>query len=77
MSKKSFHVVVASSGRWGVRTSGSTRSSKIFVSQQDALKHARIMAKDAKGELYVHGIDGTVKEKNSYGKDSSCIKKSS
>ena len=69
MSKKSQHVVPATKGGWAVRQSGADRASKVFDTQQAAVKHARVVAKKEKSELYIHGKDGTIREKNSYGND--------
>ncbi|MFL9584186.1 DUF2188 domain-containing protein [Stenotrophomonas sp. AB1(2024)] len=69
MNKKSQHVVPSTSGGWAVRRSGAERASKLFVTQKEAIAHARTIAKSEKGELYVHGRDGTIKEKSSFGHD--------
>lgn len=68
MSKKSQHVV-PSGGRWSVRSSGASRASKTFDTQQEAIKNAKSKAKKQGTELYVHGRDGKIRERNSYGKD--------
>jgi hypothetical protein len=67
MVKPTKHVVPSSSGGWAVRNSGSVRASKTFVTQQQAIGYARDAAKKAGSELYVHGRDGTVQQKSSYG----------
>lgn len=69
MSKKGQHVVPSTKGGWAVRQSGAERASKVFDTQVAAVKHARTVAKKAKTELYVHGRDGTIRERNSYGND--------
>lgn len=69
MSKKDQHVVPSTSGGWAVRRSGAERASKVFDTQKEAIQHARSVAKSEKGELYVHGKDGTIRERNSFGND--------
>ena len=68
MAKKGQHVV-PSGGRWAVRSSGATRASKTFGSQEEAIADAREKAKKQKGELYIHGKDGRIRERSSYGRD--------
>lgn len=69
MSKTSKHVVPNPSGGWSVKNSGATRASKVFGTQQQAIAYARDAAKKTGTELYIHGRDGTIKNKNSYGND--------
>lgn len=69
MSKASKHVVPSTTGGWAVKNAGSTRASKVFTTQADAVVYARDAAKKAKTELFVHGKDGTIKERNTYGRD--------
>ncbi len=67
-SKKDQHVVPRSDG-WAVRRSGAERASRVFANQADAVSHARNLAKEARGELYIHRRDGTIRERSSYGHD--------
>lgn len=69
MSKVSKHVVPSPAGGWAVRNSGAARASRTFDTQAEAIKYGRSVAKKGHAELYVHGKDGTIKEKNSYGND--------
>ncbi|WP_029888582.1 DUF2188 domain-containing protein [Polycyclovorans algicola] len=69
MRKVSKHVVPNPSGGWSVKNSGATRASKVFDTQQQAITYGRDAAKKTRSELYVHGRDGTIKNKNSYGND--------
>lgn len=68
MSKKGQHVV-PSGGKWAVRTAGSTRASATFATQQEAIDTARAKARREGSELYVHGRDGRIRERSSYGHD--------
>ncbi len=69
MNKKGKHVVPRQDGGWAVKTTGASRASKVFEKKDDAVKYARDSAKKVHGELYVHGKDGTIKERRSYGND--------
>ena len=69
MSKTSKHVVPSPSGGWAVRNTGATRASRTFDTQTEAVKYGRTVAKKEHSELYIHGRDGTIKNKNSYGND--------
>lgn len=68
MTGKGKHVVPRHDG-WAVRSSGASRAAKVFDNRQEAVSYARGLAKKAHGELYVHGKDGTIKERRSYGND--------
>jgi hypothetical protein len=69
MSKASKHVAPNPSGGWSVRNSGAIRASRTFDTQDQAITYAREAAKKVGTELYIHGRDGTIKNKNSYGND--------
>jgi hypothetical protein len=69
MSKPSKHVVPSSDGSWAVRQSGAERASRVFDRKEDAVTYARKEAKKGRGELYIHGKDGTIRERNSYARD--------
>ena len=68
MPAKAQHVVPRN-GRWAVRKSGSYRVSRYFNTQSEAVDAARDIAKREKTELYIHGSDGRIRERNSYGND--------
>jgi hypothetical protein len=69
MSKPSKHVIPNAGGGWAVKNSGAVRASRTFNTQSEAIAYGRNAAKSAHSELYVHGRDGTIKNKNSYGND--------
>ena len=68
MSKKGQHVV-PNAGKWSVRAAGAQRASKTFATQQEAIEDAREKARRQGTELYIHGRDGRIRERNSYGRD--------
>lgn len=69
MSKTSKHVVPSPSGGWAVKNTGAVRASRTFETQEEAIKYARTVAKQSATELYVHGRDGSIRNKDSYSND--------
>jgi len=71
MKKKTTtqHVVKSSSGGWAVKKGGSSKATKVFSTQKEAVENGRKIAKNQKAEFYVHGRDGKIREKDSYGND--------
>ena len=67
MSAKSQHVVPSKDG-WRVIRSGSTRASSTHLTQDEAVKVAKARAKSLNSELYIHGMDGRIQVRKSYGK---------
>ena len=68
MSKKGQHVV-PSGGKWTVRSAGAKRASGTFETQKEAIDNARKKARRDGTELYVHGRDGRIRERSSFGRD--------
>lgn len=68
MSGKNQHVVPTDDG-WGVRGEGNERLTSRHETQQEAIDAAREIAINQQSELFIHGRDGKIREKNSYGND--------
>ena len=68
MTKKGQHVV-PNGGKWSVRTAGAQRASGTYETQAEAINKGREIAKKQGSELYVHGRDGRIRERSSFGKD--------
>jgi hypothetical protein len=68
MSKQGQHVVPSGDG-WSVKKAGASRASSTHSTQQDAITAATRIARNQKTELYIHGRDGRIRERNSYGND--------
>lgn len=62
MPGKGQHVV-PNKGKWSVRTAGATRASGTFETQREAIASAREKAQRQGGELYIHGRDGRIRER--------------
>ncbi|WP_306523710.1 DUF2188 domain-containing protein [Rheinheimera sp.] len=69
MAEKSQHVMRGSDGGWIVRKGGSDKATKRFETQEDAIKWGQDVAKRQHAEFYIHGVDGKIREKKSYGED--------
>lgn len=68
MGAKGQHVV-PNGGKWSVRKAGSSRASGVYSTQGEAISEARKIAKNQGTELYIHGRDGRIRERDSYGND--------
>lgn len=63
------HVVPRPNGEWAVRNSGASKATKVFDTQAEAIKFGRNAARRDGVEFYVHRKDGTIRERDSYGRD--------
>lgn len=68
MARKNQHIVPRD-GNWAVKGSGSKRATKVFSTQKEAIQQGREIARRNGSELLIHGRDGKIREKNTYGKD--------
>ncbi|KAA0125974.1 DUF2188 domain-containing protein [Chryseobacterium sp. SN22] len=66
--KKTVHVV-PNGTNWDVKTSGSKKAYRTVDTQEKAINIAKPVAINANIELIIHGKDGKIREKNSYGND--------
>jgi len=72
MAKKTQHIVKHADG-WAVRGSNSERVTKVFDTQSDAINFGRDIAVNQNTELFIHGRNGQIRARNSYGNDPSNI----
>jgi len=68
MGKKNVHIV-PDSGQWAIKREDSKKASELFKEQEKAINRGRVIAKQDKVELFIHGRDGQIKERDSYGND--------
>jgi uncharacterized protein YdaT len=73
MSKNDVHIV-PDNKQWAVKLEKEKQAQKVVSTQREAIKIGREIAKSNKSELIVHGRDGAIREKNTYGKDPRSIK---
>lgn len=69
MARKSHHVVKNPKGGWSVKRGGTSKASKVFDTQADAINYARDVSKNQGSELIIHGKDGRIRRTASHGKD--------
>jgi hypothetical protein len=68
MSKKNQHVVPHERG-WAVKGEGNDRASSVHTTQASAITAGRETAINQGSELFVHGANGQIRARNSYGND--------
>lgn len=66
---KSQQHVVPHNGEWAVKRGGSDRATTVVPTQKEAIKIATEIAKNQNSELFVHGRDGQIRERDSFGND--------
>jgi uncharacterized protein YdaT len=62
------HVVPHKDG-WAVRGEGAGKASSIHTTQADAIERGREVAQNQRSELFIHGRDGRIRERDSKGHD--------
>ncbi|WP_428414929.1 DUF2188 domain-containing protein [Pararhizobium sp.] len=68
MSSKGKHVV-PSGGKWSIREAGSSRASRTFTTEDEAVEAAKKIARIEGATLYIHGKDGLIRNRRSYAND--------
>lgn len=69
MSKgRNQHVVPHANG-WAVKSAGAERATKVVATQREAINIARDVARNQGTEMLIHGENGRIRERNSYGND--------
>lgn len=71
--KKNQHVVQHQDG-WAVKGAGNSKATKVTPTQGEAIKVAVSIAKHQHSEVVIHGRDGKIRDKDSYGNDPKTIK---
>lgn len=68
MSGKNQHVVPHEGG-WAVKGAGNSRATSVHETQAGAIQSAREIAQNQQSELLIHGRNGQIRERDSYGND--------
>lgn len=68
MAKGDVHVVPSDQG-WRVEIAADGRARSVHRTQAEARAAAREIARRNRRELFLHGRDGQIRERNTYGKD--------
>lgn len=66
---KNVHVTPHPKGGWQVKTAGNQKATKITETQKQSINVAVPIAKNNKSEVVIHGTDGKIRDKDSYGVD--------
>ena len=61
--------VVPRGDKWAVKGEGNRRATSVHEVQKEAIEAAREIARKQRSELFVHGQDGRIRERDSYGND--------
>ena len=68
MSKRNVHVVQRENG-WAVVKEKAERDSSHHRTQADAIEAGKKAAQSERSELVIHGRDGKIRDKDSFGHD--------
>ncbi len=69
MSKGKNQHVVPHDGNWAIRGAGNEKPTKIVETQREAIQIAREISINQQSELLIHGRNGQIRERNTYGED--------
>lgn len=67
---KNQHVTRHASGGWQVKGAGNSKATVRTTTQKEAIAVARSIAMNQKSEVIIHGNNGQIRAKDSYGNDS-------
>ena len=68
MAGRNQHVVPRGDG-WAVQGAGNSRATSVHATQAAATAEARSIAQNQQSELLIHGRNGQIRERDSYGHD--------
>ncbi len=71
---KNQHVTKHPGGGWQVKGAGNEKATKVTDTQKQAINAAIPIAKNKKSEVVIHGTNGKIRDKDSYGNDPVSIK---
>ncbi len=66
---KNQHVTLRPDGDWQVKGEGNNKATAVTTTQKEAINIAREIAINQSSEVVIHGKDGKIRDKNSYGND--------
>ncbi len=66
---KNVHVTPFTGGGWQVKVGGEPEARKVTETKEEAVDAGRELAKEMKTELVIHGKNGVIQTKDSYGND--------
>ena len=69
MASRNQHVTRRSDGTWQVKTEGASRAYRVTNTQAEAISIGRNVSHNQNSELYIHGVDGKIRARDSHGND--------
>ena len=63
-----YHVMMHND-RWAVKEEGAAAPAAVFKTQGEAWEKAKAIARRERSEAVLHGKDGRIRERNTYGHD--------
>ena len=66
---KNQHVTPHPDGGWQVKGAGNSKATIRTNTQAEAVAVAREIARNQESELIIHGMNGRIRERDSYGND--------
>lgn len=66
---KNQHVTPHKGGGWQVKGAGNTRATAVTRTQAEAMDIGRRISRNQGSELFIHGIDGRIRAKDSHSRD--------
>jgi uncharacterized protein YdaT len=61
--------VVPNGKQWAIKGAGNSKNTKMVDTQKEAIEIAKEIAKNQESEVVIHGKDGRIRDKDSYGND--------
>lgn len=61
--------VVPNNGKWSVKGEGNSKNTVITETQKEAINKAKEIAKNQSSEVIIHGRNGQIRDKDSFGND--------
>ena len=61
--------VVPNGGKWAVKGAGNIKNTAICDTQKEAINIARQISRNQGSELFIHGKNGQIRERDSHGND--------
>jgi hypothetical protein len=74
MSKGKNQHVTPRQENWQVKGAGNSKATVVTTTQKEAITIARGIAKNQSSELLIHGKNGQIRQKDSFGNDPKKIK---
>jgi len=69
MSTSKNQHIVPNNGKWSVKGEGNSKATSTHETKTEAVKAGTEIAKNQKAELVIHGRNGRIQDKDSYGND--------